>query len=80
VEAKVVMERDDPTRSRGFGFVTFRDPETAQKVLPCLFFSYLGFGLGFGLGLGLDPGPGLGLGLVLYLSYLHVTLIRFVLA
>ena len=31
-EAKVMMERDDPGKSRGFGFVTFVDPSCAERA------------------------------------------------
>ena len=33
-EAAVIMERDNPMRSRGFGFVTFDDADVAQVRLP----------------------------------------------
>ena len=33
----VVMDRDEPTRSRGFGFVTFKDPAAAQEARLPLF-------------------------------------------
>ena len=29
----VIMERDDPGRSRGFGFVTVANNEVAQEVI-----------------------------------------------
>jgi RNA recognition motif-containing protein len=31
--ADVVMDRDDPSRSRGFGFVTFMDSATADEAV-----------------------------------------------
>ena len=31
-EAKVIMERDDPSRSRGFGFVTMATADAAQRA------------------------------------------------
>jgi len=31
--AKVVMERDNPNRSRGFGFVEFEDDANLQKAI-----------------------------------------------
>ena len=31
-EAKVMMERDDPTKSRGFAFVTFANPADAERA------------------------------------------------
>ena len=33
VEARVVMDRDDPGRSRGFGFVTYQDAATAAEAV-----------------------------------------------
>jgi hypothetical protein len=33
VEAVVIMERDDPSRSRGFGFVTYADGDAAQAAV-----------------------------------------------
>ena len=29
----VITERDDPDRSKGFGFVTFREPEDAEDAI-----------------------------------------------
>ena len=35
-EAKVMMERDDPGKSRGFGFVTFSSSNEAQAAIQAL--------------------------------------------
>jgi RNA recognition motif-containing protein len=34
--ATILMERDNPTRSRGFGFVEMSTPEEAQKAIEML--------------------------------------------
>ena len=35
-EARVVMERDDPSKSRGFAFVTYTDPAAAAAAVQLL--------------------------------------------
>ena len=36
VECKVIMDRDDPNKSRGFGFVQYRDADNANRALEAL--------------------------------------------
>lgn len=35
-ECKVIMDREDPTKSRGFAFVTYRDPAAAERALQAM--------------------------------------------